>query len=650
MVQKAPYGTWKTPITAESITASSVKINDVVVDSIHSRLYHLEGRPSEGGRVVVVDTLDEKDMVSKDANVRTGVHEYGGAAAIVRDSTIFYSNIVDNRVYRRDLTGKCEPVTPDNKAHRFANFDMHPTHTRFLVSILEDHTVDTPDTVINTLCIINPETKTVHPLVSGADFYASPKFSPDGSHIAYQQWYHPDMSWEGAEIHIADVVVGSDSITITNDIHVAGKKLDISASFPSWASNTTLIFTSDESGYQNPWKYIINAKASPIFPEPVAEDFSISAWILDWWPYAIIDSDGNYGLFTSKKDGRNVLYLVDIGTGERTLIDSPYVSIENVRALSTSRHEIVFSGAKVDEGTTIVKCAVSLTDSPPTFSFTTLKSSKSHIPVENISVPQPITLEREKPLYALYHPPHNPEYEGMEGEKPPCAVYAHGGPTSFTGQELDSKVQYFTSRGWAWLSVNYGGSYGYGRAYISSLNGKWGIIDVEDCIAAARAVSHPPYNLIDPARMVIRGGSAGGFTVLASMSNSSDPGFFAAGTASYGISDLALLDADTHKFESHGLVKLIGVTLKEHPEVYKERSPISHADKIVSPLLLLHGENDRVVPKEQAELIYETVKARGGVIDFKLYEGEGHGWRQEKTLVDSLEREIGFYEKILKLQ
>jgi len=274
------------------------------------------------------------------------------------------------------------------------------------------------------------------------------------------------------------------------------------------------------------------------------------------------------------------------------------------------------------------------------------------LPSDIISEPQPITLKvapTNSPLYVVYYPPWNPAYTGssIEGERPPCIVEVHGGPTGFVGQGLSWSKQYFTSRGWGWLDVNYGGSSGYGRKYIERLNNNWGVVDVQDCILAPQVLSSAPYNLVDPKRLIIRGGSAGGFTTLAALSIASDVSVFAAATSLYGVSDLKKLAEFTHKFESRYLDHLMGGTIDEVPEVYEARSPIHHADKIVVPLLILQGEIDMVVPKGQAEAIYKSIQDRGGVVEYKLYAGEGHGWRQEVNMRDAYERELGFYERIL---
>ena len=337
---------------------------------------------------------------------------------------------------------------------------MHPTHSHLLVSVLEDHTDDSPSTVITTLCIINTTTKTVSSLVSGADFYACPKFSPDGTRIAWQQWFHPDMPWEGAEIYIADVMIKSDIVTLTNTVYVAGEKEKVSVSYPGWASNHVLLFTSDKSGYLNPWKYS-GGKATPVLPEPIPQDFGGPAWCLGWSPYAVLDTAGKSALFTARKDGRSILYLVDLTGGSKPQeVDCPYVDVENLRRVSSEKPEVVFTA---DDKLSVVLCRLSSSVAPSRPAFTTLKSATARsaveFPPEIISVPRPMTLKvppQGEPLYVVYYEPNNPEYSGtsVEGEKPPCVLNVHGGPTGFTGQGLDWKKQYFTSRGWAWQVIH----------------------------------------------------------------------------------------------------------------------------------------------------------------------------------------------------
>nr|GAT54164.1 predicted protein [Mycena chlorophos] len=647
----APYGTWKSPIQAENLAKASVHLTDVLVDATNGKIYHTESRPSEGGRIALVDTESGKEVVGKEWNVRTGVHEYGGAAAVVHAGRAYFSNIVDGRVYKVEGNGEPVPVTPESKVLRFADFDVHPVHNHILVSILEDHTdKTTPASVTNKLCIIDTTAQTVSVLVSGADFYASPRFSPDGLRLAWQQWSLPYMPWQSAEIHVADFAM--DSLKVTNAVRIAGDGATNSVNFPSWATASTLLFTSDKSGYQNPWKYDASIrKAVPVFSEPVKEDFGEPTWVFGFSPYAVVQN-GAKGLFTSFRDGRSVLYLVDLDNGQRTEIPSQFVNISSMRRVGNDK--VAFIGDLVDAPSELVLCTLA---SDSTTSFSTLSSHASAGPTFSkslYSIAQPVTLSAPpdaRPIHAVYYPPTNPDYSGssIAGERPPCVVHVHGGPTAFSGHAFDLTTQYYTSRGWAWLSVNFGGSSGYGRAYIERLSSNWGIVDIEDCIQASKLISQAPYSLIDPKRTVIRGGSAGGYTALGAVSMGSDLTTFAAATSMYGISDLRRLLEDTHKFESGYPLDLLGGDISDIPEVYEDRSPVTHADKIVAPLLILQGEMDRVVPKEQAEIIYESIKRRGGVVEYKLYPGEGHGFRKEETIIDSLERERNFYERVLKL-
>lgn len=324
--------------------------------------------------------------------------------------------------------------------------------------MLEDHSKDTPAEVVTTIVVIDTVNKKILPVLSGADFYATPRVSPDGKRLAWIQWAHPDMPWEGGEIHVGDITIGLDNaVEIQGHVHIAGCLGKVSAGYPSWANSDTLIFTSDESGYVNPWKYN-QGKATPLFPRLLLEDFAEPFWVLNWLPYAVIDEEGKKGLFSALRDGRNILYLIDLdGNEEPKLLETPFVVINNLRTSSRKNKEIVFTGRKTNEETSLVACRLS---SLHKLDITILKSSPwmtidgVEIPVNIVSEPQPITLTAPEggPLYAVYYPPHNPNYSGSstEGEKPPCIVDVHGGPTHYTGQGLNWRKQYFTSRGWAW--------------------------------------------------------------------------------------------------------------------------------------------------------------------------------------------------------
>lgn len=354
------------------------------------------------------------------------------------------------------------------------------------MAIHEDHTKPDPADVVNTLCLINTKEKTVSPLVTGADFYAKPSFTPDGKHIAWIQWFHPDMPWEGAEVCVADVKADKSSLAIANTRVVAGKRLEVAVGYPAWASNDLLLFVSDESGYYNPWTYSVSSgKASPVLPQPVAEDFAGPMWHIAYNFGAPLDQEGKMALFTALREGRSVLYLVSLQGGTLEELESPYVSISFVQRVT--HDAVVFVGDKNDEGERTVLCNIKEYAKPK---FTALgpQSASDDLPFPHsyISVPQAIALkvpETGEPVHVLYYPPTNPDYVAPEGEKPPAIFSIHGGPTSRTKQGLDLKHQFFTSRGWAWyvralpqcalqltvlhrVDVNYGGSSGYGREYM----------------------------------------------------------------------------------------------------------------------------------------------------------------------------------------
>lgn len=660
---RAPYGTWRSPITADAITKNIVRVSDILVDPVTSTVYHIESRPSEEGRSIVVNTATGRDVTSgRKWNFRTGVHEYGGASAIVHNGIVYFSYYESNghgEVYRVKEGDEPEAVTPEGKAHRFAAFAIHPVHTHILVAVLEDHTIDEPAKIVNTLCVINTRTKTVKSIITGADFYGCPKFSPDGTRFAWQQWFHPDMPWEGAEVHIGDIIVDSDldGFSIKNDIHIAGKSNDISCGYLEWTSNNTVIFTSDVSKFINPWKYS-NGKSSPLFPTPIPQEFGSPMWTLNNFPYAILDKENRYALFVAIKDGRDELQLVDLeGGAEPQPIKTPYVVIEGLRSVSKENQEVVFIGGKVDEKECIVKCTILTLGGSPQATFTMIKTETANettsFPKEIISTPQALTIQgRKGDVHVVFYPPRNPQYAGsnIDGERPPCVVHVHGGPTSLQKQGLQWMVQYFTSRGWAWLTVNYGGSTGYGREYIKRLEGAWGEVDVDDTISAAKSISSAPHILVDSKRMVIRGGSAGGWTVLCALSYGSDRRAFAAGNSLYGVTELTSFVDGTHKFESKYLLKLVGTKGTNSPEdlaIYKQKSPVTHGKDIVVPLLILQGDVDKVVPKQQADEMVKTIV--NAHVEYEVYPDEGHGWRQEKNIKAALLREIDFYESVLKL-
>ncbi|KAH9948959.1 Alpha/Beta hydrolase protein [Amylocystis lapponica] len=622
------------PISSDAVIQNlSAHVEQLFVDPITSTVYHIEARPSEEGRGVIVKTLDDVDAVGREWDIRTGVHEYGGAPAIAYGGILYFSNRTNNRVYMAKEGEKPQPITPGTHFY-FVHL------TDLLVAILEDHTKPAPADVVTTLCLINSQTQTVSTLVSGADFYMCPCFSPDGTRFAWQQWFHPDMPWDGAEVCVASVSADATNLTVSDIKVVAGKRIDISAGWPTWASNDVLLFTSDETGYQNPWTYSVSSgKASLALSRPVEQDFSLIMWNIGIEWGAPLDLDGKFALFAPLRDGRSILTVVNLQDGTLTEIVSPY---------RVTHDTVAFIGEKSTEARSVVPCK--LTDYSSA-QFITLKAPPPapDVPPSCISVASSITLKTDDgPLHVVYFPPTHPDYIGVEGETPPCVLNAHGGPAGLIMQGLNWTKQFFTSRGWAWLDVNFGGSSGYGRKYMERLTGNWGIVDVQDCARAVRQLAQPPFSLLDAQRCAIRGESAGGYTTLAALCF--EPTTFGAGTSLFGVSDLRALAEDTHKFESHYVRKLVGGSYKELPEVWRERSPLYNAEKIKAPLLVLQGSIDAVVPPAQAKDMVRIIGEQRGRVELHIFKGEGHGWRKAENIKTALEKELSFYEGVFGLK
>ncbi|KAG8860200.1 hypothetical protein FRB91_004593 [Serendipita sp. 411] len=640
----APYGTWKSPIEADLITQKSIQLVDIIPDPITGELFHVEGRPSEGGRNVIVRSRTNEDIFGPGWNARSGVHEYGGAPATAYGGKIYFSEWKTRRIYMTDGSTEPIPVTQENPNLRYANIAVCPSSPHLLVAVQENHEKPAPNDVVNELVVINTQTQLVTSLVAGADFYSSPTFSPDGKHIAWLSWKHPDMPWEGSQIWVADAEVTDTSFQVLNAHLVDGEPDKISANEPLWINNDTLVYQCDASGYYNPCKYSISSQTcKKILREPIKDDFSESAWVFGMSRCTALDE--RTLLASPIHEGFSQLMIIDIETEETTIIDNSFTSIDFLRYLSPT--SAVMSGLGDDNAVALIQ--VEFTDYKTTPTFTTIKETSnlvSTLPPGYISSGKPCSLKGGN-LYAILNLPTNADFSGPSSEKPPAVVNIHGGPTGRTRPGLSWITQYFTSRGWAWIDVNYSGSSGYGRAYRERLRGKWGIAEVADAADVVKELGEQ--GVIDPKRVAIRGGSAGGYTVLMTLCTPETANVFAAGTSSYGVSDLAMLANDTHKFESQYLFKLVGGTPEEVPEIYAARSPVKHADEIRSPLLILQGSDDAVVPPNQAETILKIIKDQGGVVEYVLFEGEGHGWRKAENVKKALETECNFYERMFKL-
>ena len=612
-----PYGSWPSPLTASRVTAGALRLDHVQLDG--EEVYWVEGRASEGGRYVIVRrTADGAiiDVTPTVFNVRTRVHEYGGAAYTVDRGTIYFANFADQRIYRQRPGAVPEPITAEGGF--YADFRVDRTRDR-LISVREDHSK--AGEAINTIVAIGGG-ETV--LVSGADFYSDPIVSPDGASLAWLQWHHPNMPWDGTELCVARFETDG---TLGPARTIAGGATE-SIFQPEWSPDGTLYFVSDRSGWWNLHR-LLNGEVEVV--HAMAAEFGKPQWTFSMVTYAFMSAERIAATYT--QGGRWQLALIDTRSRTCTPVPLPVQPLESIHATADA---IYFIGGSATEANAITRLA--LADR----STEVLRSaSAERIEPAWISVPEAITFTAAgRDVHAFYYPPVNPAVTAPAGERPPLLVLTHGGPTGASSDVLDSKVQFWTSRGFAVLDINYSGSTGYGRAYRERLNGQWGIADVTDAVGGAEAMVAA--GKADPARLAIRGGSAGGYTTLAALTFHQ---VFKAGASYYGISDLEVLQQDTHKFESRYNESLIG-PYPAAREVYVARSPIHFTDRLSCPIILFQGLDDKVVPPNQSEMMAAAVRKKGLKVKYVTFEGEQHGFRKAENIIRALEEELAFYRDV----
>jgi len=619
----APYGSWKSPITSDLIVARTIGLSETAVCG--DDVYWIESRPSEAGRSVIVRRTHESatdDVTPPPFNARTRVHEYGGGAFLAADDAVYFSNFEDNRVYRIGAGGAIQPVTRDGRM-RYADF-VHDARRRRLLCVREDHTVSDIHCT-NTIVAIDAQRGGDVVLVEGNDFYSSPRLSPDGKFLAWLTWNHPSMPWDGAELWLAQL---DDAGRIVKADRVAGGA-DESIFQPEWSPDGVLHFVSDRTGWWNLYR-LIDRRAEALCPRPA--EFGAPQWVFGMSLYQFAAPDS----IICACNEQGVWRLARLNTTSKDLrwIPTPYTEI---RSLRVSGNRCVFIGGSPTEMDSLVSLDL------PTGRLTTLqRSSSTTAPEGCFSTPQTIEFPTEngRTSYAFYYPPVNKDYTAPQGEKPPLIVMSHGGPTSAASSTFSLRTQYWTSRGFAVVDVNYGGSSGYGRAYRERLKGAWGVVDVDDCVNAARHLVDE--GKADPDRLIIRGGSAGGYTTLAALTFRN---VFKAGASYYGISDLEALERDSHKFELRYNWSLIA-PYPEAKKIYEQRSPIHYVDRLSCPIILFQGLDDKVVPPNQAEMIVEALRSRNIPVVYIAFEGEGHGFRKAENIKRSLDAELFFYSRV----
>jgi dipeptidyl aminopeptidase/acylaminoacyl peptidase len=628
----SPYGSWKSPISSDLIVSSSIRLGAIAINGGY--VYWNEGRPTEGGRNVIMRYDSEgnyREMTPASINVRSLVHEYGGGEYLVDDGRIYFSNFSDRCIYRKVGGGSCKPLTTES-AYRYADFVWSRLYGK-LICVCEDHTAEGEP--INTLVAVNTSNgEDIQVLVSGADFYASPCLNATGDKLAWISWNHPNMPWDGTELWIADLVeteIGV--IAIQNPQLVAGSENE--SIFQSrWSPDGNLCFVSDRTGWWNLYRSSMDNLANIQSLAPLEAEFGLPQWVFGLSTYDFTDDSKILSSYTQY--GKSHLVILDPENLEAGLreISLPFTSISGVQC---EGDRVVFHGGSATEPTAIV--VLDITNG--TWQKVRV-ASDLQIDPDYISAAQPVEFPTEngKTAHGLFYPPKNRDLQAKPSEKPPLLVKSHGGPTASTSGSLSLGIQYWTSRGFAVLDVNYGGSTGYGREYRDRLKGNWGIVDVDDCANGAKFLADK--GLVDGDRLAISGGSAGGYTTLCALTFRDD---FKAGASHYGICDLEALATDTHKFESRYLDSLIG-KYPEQKDLYIQRSPIHFTDKLSCAIAFFQGLEDKVVPPNQAEMMVEALRQKGLPVAYVSFEGEQHGFRKAENIKRALDGEFYFYSQI----
>jgi len=624
MQHTASFGSWKSPITSDLIVSESIKFEQAFLDG--SDIYWIERRPIENGRYVIVRRTPDGnriDMLPPPYNARTSVHEYGGGSFTVCNGSIYFSNFSDQHMFRLIPGSTPQPIASMEQM-RYADYIIDHRHNR-MICVREDHTLSDLEPT-NTLVGVSLDGSGKNQvLVSGNDFYSSPRLSPDGSYLAWLTWNHPNMPWDGTELWVGKF--GEDGSIVQSQLITGSTHESIFQ--PEWSPDGILHFVSDRTGWWNLYRWQ-NGRAVAL--HEMEAEFGVPQWEFGYSTYAFVSSHTIVCSFI--KQGTTYLGYLDTTTGKLNCIGSPYSRIEWLHA---SPEYAVFICSSPAESLAVVKLDLD------TLSIRELhQSNEVRIEADYLSIAEPIEFPTEHGLtaYAFFYPPKNRNYTAPPGELPPLLVKSHGGPTGMTYSELDLEIQYWTSRGIAVLDVNYGGSTGYGRTYRQRLEGLWGIVDVDDCVNGAHYLVDQ--GLVDGNRLAITGGSAGGFTTLCALTFRN---FFKAGASHYGISDLEALVRDGHKFESHYEHSMIG-QYPERRELYYERSPINFVDRLSCPIIFFQGLEDKVVPPNQAELMVAALRIKRLPVAYITFEDEQHGFRQAKNIKRALDAELYFYSHV----
>jgi dienelactone hydrolase len=620
--KKSP-GSWISPLTAEKMVHKANSTAGIIL--LNEQLFVMENRPDENGRIALLNLADKQDILPQNSNVRSRVHEYGGSCtATDNNQRIFYVEFSNQQIWSVIPGQKPRQIT-DMKNCRFADL-TYDQKRDVLYAIMEDHNNSDLDPQ-NSLVKVDLKTGQVKIICQGYDFYAYPRLNENSDQIAFIAWQHPQMPWDGTELFIAGLEPQGEAF---NQQKIAGSK-DESVMQPEWLGEQ-LIYISDKNGFYNFYSYS-DGNHQCLYNAPA--DFAGAMWSIGSCSYTLLDSHRLFVTWCHK--ARWKAGILNVAPRELVELNLPFSSFAS---LISRQNQVFFIGGGPDFLPAVVRLNL---DSMKTEVL--YNSGELPVSQEYISRPQSIefSVSGSEKAQAFYYPPHNPDFALPESELPPLLIISHGGPTGAANELLDLTVQFWTTRGFAVADVNYSGSAGFGRQFRDRLKGNWGIIDVRDCKKAAQYLVRK--GLADPERIAIRGGSAGGYTTLCALTFTD---FFKAGASYFGLSDLECLAKETHKFESHYMDNLIG-PYPARTEIYKKRSPINSAAQLSCPVIFFQGLEDKVVPPNQAEKMFEILRRKNIPTAYCSYEGEGHGFRSAQNIKHSLEAEIYFYCRVFNL-
>jgi dipeptidyl aminopeptidase/acylaminoacyl peptidase len=620
----APCGAWPSPITADLVTSGALGLGQISVAG--DDVYWIEGRPDEQGRYALVHRTPDgiQADVLPDSNARSRVHEYGGRSYAVEGDRVWFVEFADQRLYVKEAGAAPRALTPPGDL-RYADMTVDVRRER-LICVHEDHTRGGAEAV-NLLVAVPFAGGAPRSLVDGADFYAAPRLSPDGTRLCWVSWNHPNMPWDGNELYVAEINADG---SLGAARRVAGSATE-SIAQPAWSPGGLLHFISDRSGYWTPYRLESDGWVTPL--AEIAAEFCRPAWALGYHSYAFI-SETQIACITIV-EGETSLHVLDSSTGVLSDVATPFSDMGTY--LWTRGNTLVMDAASPQHPRSVV--AVDIVRGTIEVYR---RSFELSVDGGYISVPEAIEFPTEGGLraHAFYYAPCNRDVVTPAGERPPLLVRSHGGPTAATDSVINLEVQYWTSRGIAIVDVNYGGSTGYGRAYRERLDGQWGVVDVDDCVNAARYLVER--GDVDGDRLLIDGGSAGGYTTLCALTFRD---VFAAGASHFGVGDLTKLAHDTHKFESRYLERLVG-PYPERADLYEQRSPINFVDRLSCPVILFQGLEDEVVPPNQAEMMFAALRSKGIPCAYIAFAGEQHGFRKAENIRRALEGELYFFSRV----